>query len=207
MEPAALNTGMVSYALGFVAFLTLTLVLLTGWRGRLQGGLLVTAAGVTAFWAAVHVSWTGWGQPAAGVVQAVETLHFVVWFAFLLGLLRDAQKHMQVATVLIYILSAAVFLAPLFESGDGGLGVVAALLFRVAADVVHSVTFEELQALLGGGPALAAEHHLDGLQFPGGGGGLGILRAGDAGGKACSGGGEEIATSHIGVESITAAGL
>ncbi|MGB5605740.1 MAG: XrtA/PEP-CTERM system histidine kinase PrsK, partial [Gammaproteobacteria bacterium] len=65
-------------------------------------------------WAAVHVVWTGWGQPAYGVVLTVETLHFVAWFAFLFGLLQHAQKHMRLATVLISILAAAVFLAPFF---------------------------------------------------------------------------------------------
>ncbi|MGB5338702.1 MAG: hypothetical protein WBO06_06370, partial [Gammaproteobacteria bacterium] len=92
MEPLVLNAGLVSYALGLFAYLVLLLLLLTGWRGRLQGVLLVTAVAVTAFWAAVHVAWTGWGRPAHGVVLAVETLLFVAWFAFMLGLLRHAQK-------------------------------------------------------------------------------------------------------------------
>ena len=38
-----INIGFTSYALGFVAYLVLGGLLLTGWRGRMQGGLLVLA--------------------------------------------------------------------------------------------------------------------------------------------------------------------
>ena len=48
----SINIPAVSYAIGAVAFLVLTLLLLTAWRGRLQGGLLVAASAMTALWCA-----------------------------------------------------------------------------------------------------------------------------------------------------------
>jgi putative PEP-CTERM system histidine kinase len=43
--------GLLGYGLAAVAFGVLALLMLTSWRGRLQGGLLVVAAGLTAAWA------------------------------------------------------------------------------------------------------------------------------------------------------------
>ncbi len=41
------NLGTVSYGIAAAAFMVLALLLLTSWRGRLQGALLVAAAAVT----------------------------------------------------------------------------------------------------------------------------------------------------------------
>jgi hypothetical protein len=47
-----MNIESLSYGVAAGAFLILSLLLLTSWRGHLQGGLLVTATLVTAIWAA-----------------------------------------------------------------------------------------------------------------------------------------------------------
>ena len=104
---------MVSYALGSLAFLLLSVVLLTGWRGRLQGGLLVTATLLTALWCAAETLWAGWALPHASVVQTSETLHFVAWIAFLAGLLGYKRNEVRLASVLIYGISAVLLIGPL----------------------------------------------------------------------------------------------
>ena len=113
MELQVINIGLTSYALGFVAWLVLGGLLLTGWRGRMQGGLLVLAVGVTLFWCALHATWAGWAVPSARLLQAAEPLHLVAWVIFLRGLLSRTQKRIGLITSMIYVLSAAMFLAPL----------------------------------------------------------------------------------------------
>ena len=113
MELQVINIGLTSYALGFVAYLVLGGLLLTGWRGRMQGGLLVLAVFITLLWCGVLAGWAGWGFPPVGIMQATEPLHLVVWVIFLHGLLNRAQKRIGLVTSLIYVLSAAMILAPL----------------------------------------------------------------------------------------------
>ncbi len=48
-----LNPGAWGYALAALCYLALTLLLLTSWRGRLQGGLLVVVCLLSAVWAAM----------------------------------------------------------------------------------------------------------------------------------------------------------
>ena len=116
-----INNGLTSYGLGFVAYLVLGGLLLTGWRGRMQGGLLVLAVCVTLCWCALHAVWAGWNVPSARLLQAIEPLHLVAWVIFLHGLLNSAQKRIGLVTSLIYVSSAAMFLAPLIAPYSSAL--------------------------------------------------------------------------------------
>ena len=113
------SIGVTSYALAATAYLIFTLLLVTGWRRRLQGGLLVLATSFTVLWAVVHASWAGWGWPPAGLVQLLEPLHLLVWFAFLFGILRNAQGDnsfssvgMRVFTAFVYGIAVLVLMLP-----------------------------------------------------------------------------------------------
>jgi putative PEP-CTERM system histidine kinase len=105
--------GVVSYVLGSLAYLLLSALLLTGWRGRLQGGLLVTATSITALWCGAEALWTGWRLPPAIVVQTAETLHFVAWCVFLAGLLGYKRSEVRFASLLIYGMSVVLLIGPL----------------------------------------------------------------------------------------------
>ena len=107
------NIGVTAYALAATAYLVFTLLLLTSWRGRLQGGLLVTATLVTALWCGTEALWAGWKLPPAALVQSTETLHFVAWCAFLFGLLGYARKQMRLFSLLLYGLAVTLLLGPL----------------------------------------------------------------------------------------------
>ena len=108
-----INIGLTSYALGFVAYLVLGGLLLTGWRGRMQGGLLVLAVCVTLLWCGLNAIWAGWDFPSTRLLQAAEPLHVVAWVIFLHGLLSSAQKRISLVTLLIYVLAAILFIVPL----------------------------------------------------------------------------------------------
>ena len=114
-----ISIGVTSYALAAAAYLIFTILLVTGWRRRLEGGLLVVATGCTVLWAVIHASWAGWRLPPAGLVQILETLHLLVWFVFLFGILRHAQDNepssrggMRSFTAFIYGLSAFLLMLP-----------------------------------------------------------------------------------------------
>ncbi len=108
-----MNIGVVSYTLGALAYLALTALLLTGWRGRLQGGLLVTATFVTALWCGAEALWAGWRLLPGTLVQTGETLHLVAWAAFLSGLLGHARSRVRLVSLLMYGLAAILLLGPL----------------------------------------------------------------------------------------------
>ena len=113
------NIGVTGYALAATAYLIFTLLLLTGWRGRLQGGQLVLASGITALWATTLAAWSGWKMPGTALVQTVETLHLLVWLVFMAGIIRHAQGDqadsrggMRSLTLFIYGLSLVLLVVP-----------------------------------------------------------------------------------------------
>jgi putative PEP-CTERM system histidine kinase len=113
------SIGVTSYALAAAGYLIFTILLVTGWRRKLEGGLLVLATGITVLWAVVHALWAGWGLPPAGLVQVLETLHLLVWFVFLFGILRHAQGDqlsssggMRTLTAFIYGISVLLLMLP-----------------------------------------------------------------------------------------------
>jgi putative PEP-CTERM system histidine kinase len=87
------DIGVISYTCAALAYLVFFILLLTGWKGRLQGALLLAATGITILWGAVMALWMGWAVPPVAWVQVAETLHFGVWMLFLLGLLQHARDH------------------------------------------------------------------------------------------------------------------
>jgi putative PEP-CTERM system histidine kinase len=88
--------GLLGYGLAAVAFGVLALLMLTSWRGRLQGGLLVVASALTAAWAV-----------AAALAPFVDA--------------ASASLHWQVLVLLEIARNAAwlVFLARLTPAGQG----------------------------------------------------------------------------------------
>jgi putative PEP-CTERM system histidine kinase len=89
------DIGVISYTCAALAYLTFFILLATGWKGRLNGVLLVAAVGTTTLWGAVVALWTGWSVPPTVWVQTLETIHFGVWILFLLGLMRLLRDNKQ----------------------------------------------------------------------------------------------------------------
>lgn len=87
-----LNIGAFSYTAAALMFLVLSLLLLTSWRGRLQGALLVSASLLTVAWAAMAAWHAALDYPPSLTLPAVEIARNAVWFAFLVRLLYPAQQ-------------------------------------------------------------------------------------------------------------------
>jgi putative PEP-CTERM system histidine kinase len=86
----ALVAGL-SHLVGGLAFAVLTLVLLIAWRGRIQGGFLVLASGVSALWCASVTAFALLGMPPFSATQLLELLRDGAWLLFLIWVLRQAR--------------------------------------------------------------------------------------------------------------------
>ncbi|MGE3667381.1 MAG: PEP-CTERM system histidine kinase PrsK, partial [Steroidobacteraceae bacterium] len=78
--------GVASYAAAAVAFVVLTFLLATSWRGRAQGVRLIAASAMTALWAAILAlqAWRG-GVPAI-FIYTLEVMRGAAWIFALLAL-------------------------------------------------------------------------------------------------------------------------
>jgi putative PEP-CTERM system histidine kinase len=88
------NLGVFSYGVAAVCWLLLFLLLLTSWRGRLQGGLIVTAVMISMLWAlrAAHYA----SAEASGPdwwYQLLEISRGVLWLVFLVQLLEPSLRN------------------------------------------------------------------------------------------------------------------
>ncbi|HKK14780.1 MAG TPA: XrtA/PEP-CTERM system histidine kinase PrsK [Gammaproteobacteria bacterium] len=111
------HIGAISYAVGAIAFLVLTLVLLTGWRGRLQGGLLVLAALASTVWAADLAVESELGLNPSAAMLVLETVRSFAWLAFLLRVLRYAPEavgrgNLRIGGVAVFGLTAMLLVIP-----------------------------------------------------------------------------------------------
>jgi putative PEP-CTERM system histidine kinase len=141
-----MNTiAVVSYAAACGLFLLLGLLLVTSWRGRMQGGLLVTACFVSAGWAGlIAVSAMGTGIPLK-VIAVAEFVRDGAWLVFLARLaqtlgvsgLTRTLAHVAWGGALIWALSLwfGVATEPGVVMIIGGLGV--ALMGLVLVEQVY----------------------------------------------------------------------
>ncbi len=137
------NIGTISYSAGGLFFFVLTLVLVTGWRGRLQGALLVAAAAATTLWAA-GLAWHGTSGTAPDAVSEVlENLRYLAWYAFLLGILRQAGTRTRAG-------------AGQLRAGAGGLYTVLGLLTVLAVLPAQSLRPALITTITLGGDLLLA---------------------------------------------------
>ncbi len=109
------NIPAVSYAIGAAAFVILSLLLLTAWRGRLQGGLLVSSTVVTGLWCAAVAFYAVYRVPPFSALQLLEVLRDATWCLFLLKLLgltrkqaRGSARGVQVLAMVIFALCAGL---------------------------------------------------------------------------------------------------
>jgi putative PEP-CTERM system histidine kinase len=79
--------GLFGYGASSLSFGILTLVLITGWRGRLQGGLLVAATSATALWAGLLATQSWWHSTPIQALWLAESLRDLLWLLFLIRLL------------------------------------------------------------------------------------------------------------------------
>ena len=149
------NMSLVSYSLAAVLFVILSLLLLTSWRGRLQGALLASATVMTAIWAFVAV-FQALGYAASYLfILLVEVLRDGLWFAFLLRLLMTVSGAEKIparlraaitgiAVIILLMLLLFVYSLSSPDTFPGFMGVDIRMLGFVMLSLVGLVLVEQL---------------------------------------------------------------
>ncbi|HRZ07235.1 MAG TPA: PEP-CTERM system histidine kinase PrsK, partial [Candidatus Competibacteraceae bacterium] len=101
------NLGVIGYGLAAVGWLILFLLLLTSWRGRLQGGLLVIAVLITLLWA-LRAAFYASAEVVAPdwLYQTLEVLRNILWLIFLMQLLEPLVREMWIGRWITIIWAA-----------------------------------------------------------------------------------------------------
>jgi putative PEP-CTERM system histidine kinase len=88
-----LYIGIIGYSFAATLFLLLSLLLLTTWRGRVEGGYLLVATVVSACWAISGVALElKYALATVILYQVFEIGKNLVWFAFLYKLLKSLRE-------------------------------------------------------------------------------------------------------------------
>ena len=105
--------GFIGFFVAGLLFLVLSLLLVTSWRGRLQGGLLLTATVVSTVWAFLFAAQSGFKLVPVWLIWGIEALKNLAWCGFLIGLLSDMARARGVSSTLYRLLTAIAVLASL----------------------------------------------------------------------------------------------
>jgi putative PEP-CTERM system histidine kinase len=105
-----------SYGCAAVAFLMLTVLLLTSWRGRRQGAFVIVACAATAAWAAVLAASNYFGSMPGSAIYYAEIGRSLAWLLALVSIAGPAAPLWLRRTVLVIgvVLLLGPFIAPYF---------------------------------------------------------------------------------------------
>src|SRR3954469_19166047 len=147
-----ISIGTVSYTVAAAAFLFFSVLLLTSWRGRLQGMLLAAASLETALWAGAQAYLAMDPDVAMPAGEVLEVLRSAVWFAFLIVLLgysRKAVRTLRLATACLAAFCGIILVATLYQgitlsAWPGMFTVVSRLMLAVIGMVLVELLFREV---------------------------------------------------------------
>ncbi len=71
--------GFISYLAATFAFLVLTMLMIAGWKGRVQGGMLIVASVISLVWAAVFTIQSAYGPFSMNTIFIAEILRDGAW--------------------------------------------------------------------------------------------------------------------------------
>ena len=117
--------GFLGFTFAATLYLFFTVMLVTSWRGRLQGGLMLAACVVSFLWALLFAIQSEYRVVPVSAIWAIEALKNISWSAFLIGLLSQVSRHKgqisksyRIVAVVILVASAMLvvpdFLVPAF---------------------------------------------------------------------------------------------
>ncbi|WP_316365329.1 XrtA/PEP-CTERM system histidine kinase PrsK [Candidatus Thiodiazotropha sp. CDECU1] len=88
-----MSIGIIGYAISATLFLLFSVMLVTSWRGRIEGIYLLTASVTTACWALSAVALqVDESELTRATYQVAEIARNIAWFAFLFRLLGNLDK-------------------------------------------------------------------------------------------------------------------
>jgi putative PEP-CTERM system histidine kinase len=144
----AIPFGTVSYAAAAAAYLFLFLLLVTSWRGRLQGILLALACLCSVLWASALAYGVARPDASPMLSDVLEVTRSTVWYGFLLVILgysRQEVGSLRRVAAGIFAFCAVVLVATLFTGGISAArpGIID-ILSRLGLAVTGMVLVEQL---------------------------------------------------------------
>ncbi len=95
----------VSYSLAALAFLVLTALLLTSWKGRAAGAALIAAALATTCWSALSAIQSAKGGLPVLAMYAAEVLHDAAWIIALIFIAgASASRAVKISMIVVFAL-------------------------------------------------------------------------------------------------------
>lgn len=150
------NIAVFSYATAAVAFVFLSILLLTSWRGRLHGMVLTVACLLTALWALTVAYQVARGRPLSLLADILEILRNAGWAVFLimlLGSFRQAEASSSFRAKPYVVVITAFFLLLIFATiyfywrhvnPYGTVAFMIGIVGRVAMAVIGMILVEQL---------------------------------------------------------------
>jgi putative PEP-CTERM system histidine kinase len=145
-----------SYAMAAVAFVFLSILLLTSWRGRLHGMVLTVACLITALWALTIAYQVAWGRHLlllADILEILRNAGWVVFLIILLGSFRQAKATSALRAKQLVVVISALFLLPIIATiyfywaqidPYGTAAFVIGIIGRVAMAVIGMILVEQV---------------------------------------------------------------
>ena len=148
--------GTISYGLAAAAFLVLTLMLASSWRGRAKGVLLMIAALISTLWA-TFIAYEFTTDDSGGRWWGVlEILRNIAWFIFLSSLLTSIQPRSgntpsgikwftRVLAIVCTTLISAAIIAPSFPEYENqfrfGIDILGRIVLAVSGMVLIEILY------------------------------------------------------------------
>ncbi len=148
--------GVIGYAADAAAMAILCLLLLTTWRGRLLGGLLLTAVSVSVLWAVLLAVQAKWHLVPTQLIWSAEAARMVAWCLFMLRMLAPLRGANDGALrpLRLAVICGGIFLMLPFEDwlpamipGLGGVPASMRLIGQVLLMVAGLFLIEQLYRL------------------------------------------------------------
>jgi len=147
------NVIAVSYGIAAAAFLLLTLLLMTSWRGRLHGLTLAVTSGATALWAGI-VSW----QAVIGIQlslwsDVLELARDAAWTIFMLlvldpyhrnGAARLLRSRATLALLYLFCIAGTIYTRWIMRDTETAAYFLANFVGRVVIAVIGMLLVEQL---------------------------------------------------------------
>jgi len=147
------NVIAVSYGIAAAAFLLLTLLLMTSWRGRLHGLTLAVTSGATALWAGI-VSW----QAVIGIQlslwsDVLELARDAAWTIFMLlvldpyhrnGAARLLRSRVTLALLYLFCIAGTIYTRWIMRDTETAAYFLANFVGRVVIAVIGMLLVEQL---------------------------------------------------------------
>ena len=106
--------GFLGFTFAAFLYLILSILLLTSWRGRLQGALMLAASLLSTIWATMFAIQSGFKLIPVSFIWLVEALRNISWGAFLVGLLLQIARQRGGGVTVYRVLGAIILIAGIF---------------------------------------------------------------------------------------------